>query len=123
MKAWLQRHDLSSTEFDVVDSDAAIRILLEFDWRAERELQARKDGDTCDPGLGLIVGDGHILHLCPDGAGRCLVHFHQPTRGRIPWLTRSRKAVKSWHEVPLERVGQMIENLFSGDFETLRCRE
>jgi hypothetical protein len=123
MNAWLQRHDFSAAEFEVADAAAAIRILREFDWRAERALQARNAGDTCDPGLGLMVGDGHLLHLCPDGDGRCQVYFHQPVRSRIPWLGRSRKKVQSWREVPLELAGRMIEDLFHGNHETLRNRE
>lgn len=123
MKAWLQRHDLSAAEFEVVDAAAAIRILREFDWRAERELQTRNAGATCDPGLGLMVGDGHILHLCPNDDGRCLVHFHQPVRSRIPWFGRSRKTVKSWRAVPPELAERMVEHLFNGNYETLRRRE
>lgn len=120
MKAWLQRHDFSAAEFEVVDANAAIRILREFDWRAERELQARHAGDTCDPGLGLMVGDGHILHLCPNDDDCCLIHFHQPVQSRIPWFGRSRKKVQRWQDVPLELAGRMIESLFSGNYETLR---
>jgi hypothetical protein len=123
MKAWLQRHDQSAAEFEVVDAAAAIRILGEFDWRAERELQAQNPGDTCDPGLGLMVGDGHLLHLCPDGDGCCLVHFHQPARSRILWFGRSRKTVQSWRAVPPELAGRMIEDLFNGNYESLRRRE
>jgi hypothetical protein len=120
MNAWLQRHDLSAEEFEIPDAAAAKELLRGFDWAAERTREVHGSGETCLAGLGLVVAPGHILHICPGGDGRSLVHYHFPKRQRFSVLAS--RVSRTWTEVPSEEVERMIDQLFIGDFEGIANR-
>lgn len=75
---WIQRSDFSSTDFPAVDAESAIGILQSHDWQAELEFErARNESglESCPPGIGLVAGDGRVLHLCPWANGSALVQY------------------------------------------------
>lgn len=122
MKAWIQRHDLSAENFEFADASAAKKALHDFDWATECRLQAESEDENaiCDPGFGLLVGDTHILHICPHPEQMCMVHFVFPKKkkllGFIPIL---REATRTWKGLPLADADHMIELLFTGDYQGL----
>lgn len=119
MNAWLQRRDFSCEEFELADARAAFCLLREFDWRSELKLRTETWRGRCDPGLGLIVGDGHVLHICPDEDGRSIVHFHHPVVRKILWFDFRKQKLNTWYDVPMDKVELMIESLFRGDYNEL----
>ena len=118
MNAWLQRHDLSSEEFEITDAVAAKELLRRFDWASERELEAHSKDDTCPAGLGLVAAEGHVLHICPGRDGHSLVHYHFPKKPNLLGL-RSH-GLLTWTEVLSEEAERMIDHFFSGDFDVIR---
>ena len=98
----------------------ADKVLRDFDWQAECRQQADSVGDSCDAGLGLVVGDGHVLHICPDGNGKATVHFHYPRRKKWFEVLSSDTVTKTWQSLPMEKAEQMVETLFKADYEVLR---
>lgn len=121
MRAWLQKHDFSSAEFEFHDSAAANKVLREFDWQTELNRQAQATSDSCDPGLGLVT-DGHdILHICPGRDGRCMVHFHfSGTRKFFGLFARRVNLLKTFRDVSADQVHQMIDALFVDDLEKIK---
>ena len=120
MNAWLQRHDLSSEDLEIPDAAAAKELLRKFDWASQCESEDRSTDDTCPAGVGLVVAEGHILHICPRAEGRSLVHCHFPKRSRFWGLTSQDS--RTWTEVPSEEVERMIDNLLSGEFGAIARR-
>ena len=121
MRAWLQKHDLSSEEFEIPDASNAKKILGEFDWQGELSRQLQTTSETCDPGLGLVTDDGDILHICPGTCGRCMVHFHfSDTRRVFGLFSRKVDLLKTFRDVSLYRVHQMIDAFFVHDFERIK---
>ena len=122
MRAWIQKHDLSAEDFDTPDALAAKRVLHDFDWPGECKLQAQSSGETCDPGFGLVVGDGHMLHVCPNGKGECLVFFHYPSTKRLLGLIpKTVQQTRRWSNVPLQQADRMIDSVFRGEFDALKA--
>ena len=113
MKAWIQKHDFTSQEFEAPDSSYAKRVLGEFDWLAELNQQAEEGTETCDPGLGLVMEDGHILHLCPNGRKRHLIHFHFPRKNRFSALILGGLQTETLFNISLEKAEQMIDAFYS----------
>src|SRR5437870_3108427 len=101
MNAWLQRHNLSSEQFEIPDAAAAKEFLRRFDWASECESEARSTNDACPAGLGLVVAEGHILHICPRTNGSSLVHYHFP---KLKLLGLTTQDSRTWDEVPFEKV-------------------
>ena len=122
MKAWIQRHDFSSENFEFADASDAKKALHDFDWATECKLQAESEDEnaTCDPGLGLLVGDTHILHICPYPEQMCMVHFVFPKKkkllGFIPIL---REATRTWKGLPLADADHLIGALFAEDYDSI----
>ena len=114
MQAWIQTHDFSSREFEAPDSSYAKKALREFDWSAELDRQASRE-ESCDPGLGLVFGDGHILHFCPDRQQRYMVHFHAPPKSRF----FARPRTLTMRDVPVGKAEQMIDAFFQRDFDVI----
>ena len=114
MQAWIQTHDFSSHELDIPDAALAKRALHEFDWSAELDLQASRE-ESCDPGLGLVFGDGHILHLCPRGQQRYMIHFHSPPKRRF----FARPRTLTMRDVSVGNAEQMIDAFFQRDFDVI----
>lgn len=123
MNAWIQKHDLSADEFQVSDAADAIKRLREFDWRPECELQQNSSGEVCDPGLGLVVGDGHILHICPRSQESCTVHFHfLETKKFLFFFSKPRQDLKTWRSASIEQAERTIEYLFRGDYDAIKSQ-
>jgi hypothetical protein len=123
MRAWIQKHDLSAEEFDAPDASSAKRAFHGFDWAAECQRQAQSSGETCDPGFGLVVGDGHILHVCPDPKGACVVYLHYPSRGKLfGLLPKTVQQTRTWNAVSVEEADRMIDSMFLGHFDALTAR-
>jgi hypothetical protein len=74
---WIQQADLSATDYDPVDVEAALQIVRSHDWSGELTLQKEREAagqETCPPGIGFVCG-GRILHICPASDGTALVHY------------------------------------------------
>ena len=119
MQAWIQKENLESVEFEAPDSTVARRVLREVDWTWTFEPQV--PGDASALGLGLMAGDGHILHICPDAEGQCLVHFHFPHQvkvlGLIPLTVQE---VRTMTGISLADAETMVESMFKGEYRTLQ---
>ena len=121
MRAWLQKHDLSSEEFDISDAASAKKALRDFDWQCELNRQAQATSETCPPGLGLVTEGGEILHICPGNDVRCIVHFHfSSTRKLFGLFSRRVDLVKTFTHVSLDKTRQMIDAFFVRDFESIK---
>ncbi len=72
---WIQLHDFSNDEKAVVDIEQAKHALTTFDWDSELSKCRQPDIESCDPGLGLVKDDGSILHICPQDADSCYIHY------------------------------------------------
>ena len=123
MRVWLHKHDLTAEEFDAPDSSAAKCMLHGFDWASECERQAKSVAETCDPGFGLVAGDGHILHICPGANAACRVHFHFPGKRKLLGLfPRTVQQSRMWETVSLQEADRMIDRMFLGEFDALKTR-
>jgi hypothetical protein len=116
MKAWIQSADFSQRDLDV-DAEGAIRTLSSHDWSAETAMAKRLEGEGrefCQPGLGLVREDGHLLHVCPEGASAS-VHWQRPVSGLRQFLTKRHRAqeTETWEDVPLSRLPAAIRNFYN----------
>lgn len=112
MQAWIQSADLSSRDMDV-DAEGAMRAFSSHDWAGEsaRARQLEADGEEwCPAGLGLVRGDGHVLHLCPDGV-TLVVHWQRPASG---FFSRT-PAPLTWEHVPYASVPSLIRHFYGND--------
>jgi hypothetical protein len=76
---WIQRADFSATDYEPTNVATAIGVFEVHRWDDELELQSALENQgraCCPPGIGFVDPDGPILHVCPAGDGRSLVHFH-----------------------------------------------
>jgi hypothetical protein len=74
---WIQRADFSATEYDPVEVAEGVRAFETHDWRRELDLYSELEGagaECCPPEIGFMDASGDILHICPDGNGRAMVH-------------------------------------------------
>jgi len=118
MDVWLQSADLSSQDHNL-DLHGALRLFRSHDWGAEnaRETElSSEDKDSCPAGLGLVTGDGYILHLCPD-QDDTLVHFHYKSKF-LGFLWQQSKTV-SYVKVPNDMVERFITAFFSSNWEAI----
>jgi hypothetical protein len=86
MTVWIQRHDFSSRDLDDTTVDGALGQFEITDWAAEDQLATEKENageEFCSAGIGFIHPSGSILHLCPDGSDRMMIHYHYPIAKRI----------------------------------------
>jgi len=63
LRYWIQRADLSVTDFPPVDAEGACRAYAAHNWRAElrwREELDHKRKEQCQPGIGLCMGRNHL---------------------------------------------------------------
>jgi len=114
---WIQSADFSSTELGVADRTTVTRLLGEHPWQSELQKQSQLEAtgdECCPPGLGVVAGEGRILHLCPEGDGTWMVHHHNrlPSRllGFIPYtrsISETFSAVSTAHAEIL--IGQFFE--------------
>lgn len=112
MKAWLQSADLSVREFEA-DESSAIPALEHHDWNSEELLQRKPQSNglaSCPAGLGLVLHDGRILHICPNG-NSALVHFHRPTR-LLSFVWPSQR-ILSQPDMPARRLPELVHHFFN----------
>src|SRR5690606_34730305 len=112
MDCWLQSSDLSSRTIRA-DTASVLEALETHDWLTEdlTMQQLERDGlDSCPAGIGLVRGDGQILHVCP-GPKTALVHHHLPARF-LGFLWR-RNVTRTAPNVPLQDVPRLIRIFFS----------
>ena len=120
MTAWLQRYDFSSEDLEIPDASVAKEIIRRFDWARECELERRHKGETCPAGLGLLINDSHILHICPRSDGSSLVHYHFPKRRRLFGLFPvTSEGLLTWPDLPSDKVELMIDCYFHGDHASI----
>jgi hypothetical protein len=115
---WIQRADFSATDYEPVDVADGIRAFERHDWRGELELQAELESDGaeyCLPGIGFLKPDGDILHICPGGNGRALVHYHFTAWRRFLGLVQlPRWVVTTRQAVHRSTVAELIGFFFDG---------
>ena len=113
MDAWLQSADFSTRDLDL-DADGAIRTLASHDWLAETAWSKRLEAEgkeSCQAGLGLNRADEHCLHICPNGTGTAVVHWHRQVRG----IFRKRVSVEMYEDVPMSRAQAAIRAYYGED--------
>ena len=102
MQYWIQRANFEAANVEAGSADDLIQAFGTHDWSAElrfrSELEARGD-EWCDPGFGIVMGDGRILHLCPLDDGSLHCHYHHPEAKRVFGLIpASTTKTETWHE-------------------------
>ncbi|NLT69247.1 MAG: hypothetical protein GXX91_00970 [Verrucomicrobiaceae bacterium] len=74
--------------------------------------QLEKSGSDCCPaGIGIVRGDGQILHICPNG-NSALVHRH--SSARVLGFLWQRPVVQTSDNVPLSDVPRLVRIFFCG---------
>ena len=119
MLVWLQHTDFTSDEYREATLETAMKQFAAFDWPTELKRLAEAQQlqqEYCDPGIGLVRGDQHILHVCPHSAetGSVFYHYQQPAKvlGLIPYLSSEHLHADGF---PLRRIGDLFEAHFSND--------
>lgn len=113
---WIQRADFEAKDAAAADTSELCRLFESHDWTSELQYRQSLDAggkESCDPGFGVVLPDGFILHICPDDATSLLCHYHYTTVRRILGLFPSqRQDIASWSE-PVKNACTLIE-LFVG---------
>ena|SRR5690606_30030521 len=113
MECWLQSSDLSWRALRA-DVGSVLDSFQAHDWLSEdASMREREESglDACPAGIGMVRGDGQILHVCP-GPTTALVHHHFPSRV-LGFLWR-RTVTKTVMDMPLHHVPRLIRIFFSG---------
>lgn len=123
MKAWLQSADLSAVDLEPApDAEGAVRALQGHDWAGEAARRAaleRAGAEWCDPGLGLVRADGHLLHICPSGATATVHHrFSERVLGMLWRRTR----LVSTPSVAMADLPQLVRAFYAHDDALLAKR-
>jgi len=115
---WIQRADFSATDYSAVEVGDAVRAFDGHDWRRELELYSELESagaDCCPPGIGFVDSGGDILHICPSGNDRAMVHYHfTATRRLLGLIPMSRAIVETRQDVTRRQVLELIEFFFQG---------
>ena len=118
MNAWLQSADVSVKDL-VLAADEAVRLLSTHDWAGEDSERRRLESDKrdfCPAGLGLVSGDGNILHVCPDGVSSA-VYWFEPYKV-LGFLKLQR--THTWSGVPNVVMQQAIQHYYNADYSLLK---
>ena len=121
MKYWIQRADFTSEESQASGATELQRVFRSRRWSVELELEKSRESageSSCPPGLGIVPGDGRILHLCPSDTD-LLVHYHFPETKRVLGLFTTRRERVVTSEVPLSRADELIRLFVTSDHERL----
>jgi hypothetical protein len=120
---WIQHADFLATDHEPVDVAEALRLMATHPWEDELALGAGRENsglESCPPGIGFVAPGGELLHVCPTGDGRALVHYHAASRGGLPGLVRGhRTAVHTRESMLLAEVGELIHFLFHGQGDSI----
>ncbi len=115
---WIQRADFSATDHSAVAVADAVRALEGHDWDRELALYAELESagaDCCPPGIGFVDPGGDILHICPTGNGRAMVHYHFTSTGKLLGLLPvPRSMVETRYDLHRSTVVELIGFLFEG---------
>ena len=121
MLYWIQRADFTSEEYEASGAPEIQRAFRSRAWSGELEFESRRNDsgeESCSPGLGIVAGDGRLLHLCP-AATDMLVHYHYTERRKIlGLLSTSRPRVVTVNK-DLARADQLITTFVHSDHEAL----
>jgi len=121
MNVWIQKHDFESDSFEFELADEVNLLYDEYDWNSEIEKQKNCENESCDPGMGLVVGDGHTLHVCPNEEGMALVFFDYPERSKFLGIFSSTKQkCLRRGAVSRDKVHQLVHLLFQGQYEQIK---
>lgn len=117
MTVWIQRHDFTSTELGDTTVEGTMNQLKITDWAAEDRFASERQiagEEFCPAGIGWVHRSGTILHLCPDGSGRMMLHYHHPITRRIFGLfPRSRQGTVTVESVPVADAESIIRLHYS----------
>ena len=68
----------------------------------------------------MVIADGHILHVCPDGEGAAMVHYHlTPDHPLASEYASNGEEVLTWKNVCMKTVELLVEHAFAGRFTTI----
>ena len=113
MESWLQSSNFSTQSLKA-DVNSVLEALESHDWLGENlamQQLERSGSNFCPAGIGIVRGDGQILHICPDRKS-ALVHHHVSARV-LDFLWR-RPVTRTAHAVPLSDLPRLIRIFFSG---------
>jgi hypothetical protein len=113
---WIQRADFSASDHEAADSQDALRVLRNHDWREEWRLQAEREAagrEHCPPGIGFTARDGPILHVCPMVSGKSMVHFHPARRKFLDFVRRPGTTVHTKRDVEEAEIVELIQWFFA----------
>ena len=120
---WIQRADLSATNFAPVDVRGGLKAFEGEDWAAALVLESTLNADgeeNCPPGIGFVAPTGAILHICPRPDGRALVHYHaQMKRKLFGLITIPRSGLYTKEDVERSSIPGIIEAFFAARHEEL----
>jgi len=121
MLVWLQHANYASDEYRDTTLETALEKFSTFDWQRElvKYEQAKENReDCCDPGIGLIRGDTHILHICPHSPEIASVFYHykEPARilGIMPYLSSEDLHARNF---PLKNIKELFAAHFANDHQ------
>jgi hypothetical protein len=121
MQYWIQRADFTSEEYEAVNVAEIQRAFRSRSWSGEVEFENRRreaGEESCPPGLGIVAGDGRILHLCPSGSDM-VVHYHFPeTKKLLGFLNSSRERTIT-ADKELARAEELINLFVAADHKKL----
>lgn len=113
---WIQRADLSATDYGPVEVTDGIRAFETHDWRHELDFysELKSAGTECSPpGIGFVDPGRDILHICPSENGRVMVHYHfTATRKLLGFIPMPHSIVETKQELHRSVVSELIGFLF-----------
>lgn len=113
---WIQSADFSSRELGVADQASVLRLLREHPWSGELEIlrQLEDKGEECCPrGLGVVAGEGEILHFCPSSEDQWEVHHHNTEPRKIlGFIPSSRNTSETFSGVSISQVEKLVTQFF-----------
>ena len=121
---WIQKADLSSQDYSTQTIEEIARVFETHDWDSELALQKaleERREDSCPPGLGVVPGDGRILHVCPNGDGTAIVHYHFEVSTRILWMIPTTKTeIATASSVPVDSIARVFRLFAEKQHKELR---
>jgi hypothetical protein len=123
---WIQRADLSATDYEPVDVAEALHAFATHRWRDELDLLSQLEtagSEHCPPGIGFVDPAGRILHVCPGSDGCALVHFHtRSVRKAFGLIPTWQSAVHTMEGMVRADVVRLIDLFFHGQDDSILQR-
>ena len=121
---WIQSSDFSSEEFPASVAHEIERALKAHDWATERDRQValqNSGAEECPAGLGVNHEDGRILHICPDGAGSCMMHYSFfETEKMLGLIPRRKYDAGSLENASMETAARFIAPFLGNDYASVK---